>query len=80
MIFEKHTDLSKQIIRGFAIAKILTGKSNRQVCREAGISPVTYGRFIHHKTDILLHNLDKICQAYGMTLNKILALGDDHDK
>ena len=66
-----------QFIRGLKVAEDLTGISKRQACIKAGVNETTLRRFMNRENSILLVNLSAICEkGYGMTLNKIIALGD----
>ena len=70
-----HTDM---FIKGLKVAEKLTGTSKRQACIKAGVHEITLRRFMNRETDIQLRNLDAICKkGYGMSISKIIALGDD---
>jgi len=66
-----------KFIRGLKVAEQLTGTSKRQACKLAGVNEVTLRRFMNRETDILMVNLSNICKlGYGMSISKIIALGE----
>ena len=66
-----------KFIRGLKEAEDKTGLTKQAACKKAGISYSTLWRFMTRQNDIQLNTLCALCEdGYGMSLNKILALGE----
>ena len=64
-----------QFITGLRIAAEQTGMSTRKAAIAAGVDPSTMWRFMNRQSDIQLLTLTAICNAYNMSIRKVIELG-----
>ena len=66
----------EQFIRGFLLAKEITGKSMRQACLHANVADRTMSRFMTKRSDLKFRTLCKVCEdGFGLPFETVYAMG-----